>query len=202
MWSIESVHNPGWLFDIGHHTTQLYGDCISIVECHKGFERCSIGDWLVIQGWWFFCLFWILGGQKYLCWVILETKGPSRVFHQGPFAQQKQWWNIRNHRNPYLTSLGIIKNRLLIAGAYSCFSEKTHRFKRPFKGGVFFLRRLQHDEHINPNGCLEEKRLRTTWKWWSLKSSLLTLHRESSSILSFFCNQQQIQKNQSSTTFA
>ena len=58
---LSSVQNPGWLFDIGDFTTQSYGDpykpiSISIMECHKGFERCSFNLYHK-QPWKFLSLF-------------------------------------------------------------------------------------------------------------------------------------------------
>ena len=52
---VSSVQNPGWFFDIGDFTIQVYGDYkkpiqyrdsykpISTMKCHRGFERCSSG---------------------------------------------------------------------------------------------------------------------------------------------------------------
>ena len=38
---MSSDQNPGNLLYRGDYTTQLYGDCNSIMECQQGFERCS-----------------------------------------------------------------------------------------------------------------------------------------------------------------
>ena len=59
--SVSSVENPGWLFDIGDYTTQLYVDYFIshffgipsltnqyFMECQQGFHHCSCA----FLGWW------------------------------------------------------------------------------------------------------------------------------------------------------
>lgn len=99
---VSSVQIPGWLFYIEDNTIPTHiaivisqynepsmtYETISIMECHKWFERFSTNHWLILHVFFFTSAKWLIGGLSARWWPDSEEiplwKGLWRVSRMNP----------------------------------------------------------------------------------------------------------------------